>query len=291
MMSRSSVHGQRWSRWLKASIVIAVTATAISAYPSGSPSGHTAAPGEDSCARCHGGVLNDNAGSVALSGVPDVYEPGQQYTLTVRVSHSTARAWGFQVTALDPNNRGVGTFSVVDATTTRMVNGGGAFSGRVYVDNSSSGTFPGQSQNASWRLAWTAPANDKGRITFYAAGLAANNNGSASGDSTYTTSVKSGVTTPMVIAPVYKNGKLILQNNGSNIEQGAELQLSGGATTATETFPLVLNAKGTKWIVKKSAQSTPGGMTVSTAWPAGTTVSIVVVNPGNAASAPVSASR
>lgn len=290
-MSNRHIPGRRWTRWLKALAVVAVAATTALAYPSGAPTGTTAAPGEDSCTRCHGGVLNDSAGSIAITGVPDVYEPGRQYTLTVKLSHATARSWGFQLTALDGNNHGVGTFAATDTAHTRMLNGGGAFSGRTYIDSSSGGAFDGQSGSATWQVAWTAPANDKGRITFYAAGLAANNNGSASGDSTYTTSVKSGTNTPMVIAPVYKNGKIILQNNGSNIDTGATLQLTGGATTQTEEYPLVTNAKQTKWVVRKSARSTPSGLSVADAWPAGTTVSLVVSNPDGTPSAPVSASH
>jgi hypothetical protein len=54
----------------------------------------------------------------------------------------------------------------------------------------------------------------------------------------------------MVIASTYRNGKIILQNNGSNIEDGAVLRVTGGGTTSPRTFALVRNAKGTKWLVK-----------------------------------------
>lgn len=290
-MSSARAHGQRLIRWLKASCLIAVAATAISAYPEGSPSGNTAAPGENSCARCHDGTMNDGSGSVVISGVPDVYQPDQEYTLTVRVSHGSFHLWGFQLTALDSSNRGVGTFRIIDSTTTRKLNGSGALSGRAYVDQTQSGMHDGQSGNASWQVAWKAPAADAGRLTFYVAGLAANDNGSSSGDSTYTTTVKTGVTTPMVIAPTYKNGKIILQNNGSNIEDGATLLVTGGGTTSPQTFALTLNAKGTKWQVKKSARSTPDGMSAALAWPAGTTATFIVTNRDGSVSAAVSAGR
>ena len=290
-MSSARAHGQRLIRWLKASCVIAVAATAISAYPEGSPSGNTAAPGENSCARCHDGTMNDGSGSVVISGVPDVYQPDQEYTLTVKVSHGMFHLWGFQVTALDSSNRGVGTFRVIDSTTTRKLNGSGALAGRTYVDQTQSGMHSGQSHDASWQVAWKAPAADAGRITFYAAALAANDNGGSSGDSTYTTSVKTGVTTPMVIAPTYKNGKIVLQDNGSNIEDGAVLQVTGGGTTSPQTFTLVRNAKGTKWLVKKSARSSPDGMSAALAWPAGTTATFIVTNRNGSVSAAVSAGR
>ena len=121
--------------------------------------------------------------------------------------------------------------------------------------------------------------------------MAANDNGGSSGDSTYTTSVKTGVTTPMVIAPTYRKGKIVLQDNGSNIEEGAVLQVTGGGTTSPQTFALTRNAKGTKWLVKKSARSSPDGMSAAMAWPAGTAATFIVTNRDGSVSAAVSASR
>ncbi|MBC7931811.1 MAG: PQQ-dependent sugar dehydrogenase, partial [Rubrivivax sp.] len=47
--------------------------------------------------------------------------------------------------------------------------------------------FPGQKNGASWTFRWTAPAEDVGPVTFYAAGNHANGDGNTSGDNIYFT--------------------------------------------------------------------------------------------------------
>jgi hypothetical protein len=276
-------------KWIKVGLVTMTIAFTAYGHASGPPSSRTGAPGEPNCTQCHTGTLNAGAGSVSILGVPDVYVPGEQYTLTVRVAHPDRRRWGFQITALDSANRGAGTLARVNPNLTRLVNGSGQFAGRVYIEQTSTGTFEGQSQNAEWEVNWTAPATDIGRITFYAAGNAANNNDSSNGDNIYTTFVRSGTVLPTIIAPAFKKGKIVMSADGSNIENGATLDVTNGSTT--ETFALALNGKGTKWVVKKSAASTPGGVGPEAAWPAGTTVTMVVRNSDGQVSPAVEVSR
>lgn len=284
---------QQRNRWKGVKIAIALSALVTTAYgfASGPPAGRTGAPGESTCVQCHVGTLNSGQGSVTIEGVPDNYTPGEEITLTVRVQHPDRRRWGFQLTALDNGNRGVGTFVLVDRNITRIINGTGSLQGRTYVEHTSGGTFAGQGQSAMWEVKWRAPDDDIGRITFYAAGNAANDNDSSSGDNIYTTSVASGSTAPNVIAPKYKKGKILLQANGSNIAAGAMLEVSGEQLAETQSFLLALNASGKKWVVKKSAASTPGGMTVDQVLPAGTTVTLVVRNSDGTTSAPVDLTR
>jgi len=280
------------TRGAKATLAVAVAATAAFGFASGPPAGHTGAPGEQTCIRCHSGTLNSGPGSVTIDGVPESYEPNQEFTLTVRVQHPDRRRWGFQITALDGENRPAGTLTAVNRNITKVANGTGSLEGRRYVEHTTSGTFAGQAQGAEWTVKWTAPNVDVGRVTFYAAGNAANNNNASSGDSIYTTAVSTGsATAPMIVAPAYKKGKIVLQANSSNIESGATLEVSGGGAADTQTFPLVKNAAGTKWIVKKSARSTPGGQSVDEVLPAGASVTLVVRNPDGTPSASASLSR
>ncbi|MDP7000253.1 MAG: hypothetical protein QF569_29805, partial [Candidatus Poribacteria bacterium] len=53
----------------------------------------------------------------------------------------------------------------------------------------SSGTAAGQSNSNTWLMDWIAPAVDTGKISFYASGNAANNNGKNTGDNGYKTEV------------------------------------------------------------------------------------------------------
>jgi hypothetical protein len=95
----------------------------------------------------------------------------------------------------------------------------------------------------------------------------------------------------MIVAPVFKKGKILIQANGSNVVAGATLELSGGSIEGTESFALSRNAAGSKWVVKKKARSTPGDLTVEQALPPGSSVTIVVRNPDGAASAPATLNR
>jgi hypothetical protein len=278
-------------RWMKLVLVVLAGATTAYAFSSGPPPSRTGAPGEGNCTECHIGSLNPAGGSVRITGVPEQYSPGQEVVVTVRVENSNRRRWGFQLTALDSGNRPAGTFALIDDRRTSMQVGTGQFAGRVYIQHGSTGTFPGQVNSAEWTVRWTAPPQDVGRITFYAAGNGANNDQQNTGDNIFTTSVSTGTSAPEVIGPKFKKGKFVLIAGGSSIEQGATLEVSGAHLQQTETFVLVLNAKGTKWQVKASALSTPGSMTPTQAFPAGSTVNLVVKNPNGSASAPAPLTR
>lgn len=59
----------------------------------GPPLGFTGAPGEGNCTGCHYTfALNSGAGKVEITGLPASYTVGQSYSVTVTVSHPTARA-------------------------------------------------------------------------------------------------------------------------------------------------------------------------------------------------------
>ncbi|MBK8464752.1 MAG: hypothetical protein IPL32_02895 [Chloracidobacterium sp.] len=147
----------------------------------GPPTGRTGAPGETTCTSCH----SQNAGSGQFNIIaPANYVPGQTYV--VQVQHATAdgsrAAWGFQLTALNGTNTAAGTFANITAVTRVRTAG----SGRIYIEQSGTGFFPGQTGGATWSFNWTAPTTNVGPITMYAAGLQADNDGNESGDQTYT---------------------------------------------------------------------------------------------------------
>ena len=278
-------------RILKISLILFVFAGVAHAFSGGPPAGVTGAPGEGTCVQCHNGTLNSGAGSIAILGVPDQYQPGEEVTLTVRLRHPDRQRWGFQLTALNGNNDGVGTFTLVDRSTTRLIEGVGSLDDRTYVEHTAAGTFEGDRQEAVWQVRWTAPAEDAGIVTFYAAGNAANGDNNSTGDSIYTTAVVSGTAMPAIIAPTYKKGKIILQANNSNIIPGATLEVTAPGAAEPEIFNLVKNANGKKWLVKKKALSTPGELRVDDILTPGTTVTIVVRNPDGTPSAEAQLSR
>ena len=163
---------------------------------SGPPSTHTGAPGELTCTDCHNPASGVGQFSIIA---PANYTPGQVYQLTVRhlTSDTTRKRWGFEMTAL-ANGAMAGTFANLNANT-HVISG----SGRSYIEHTTAGTFQNQTGGATWTMNWTAPATNVGPVTFYAAGIQANNNGSESGDQTYLTNA---VVQPPVVTVTIHHG-------------------------------------------------------------------------------------
>lgn len=167
----------------------------VESFSAGPPPGFTGAPGEETCTSCH--TQNAGTGLFAITA-PASYVPGQTYQMSVE--HSTADAtrlrWGFQMTALDGTESAAGTF-----TDTSQFTQADFASSRYYVSHTQDGSFAGTGGSASWTFDWTAPATHVGPVTFYAAGIQANNNNGRLGDQTYTaTAVTQSAVSPTATA-------------------------------------------------------------------------------------------
>lgn len=159
-------------------------ATAFSGGPDDNVAGNP--PGRQTCVACHSSfALNSGQGSLRLANLPEAYEPGETYRLAVELADPNARRWGFELTALDDQNRLAGTIRLVNQQTTQLSGGGNR---PQFLKHTRNGTAAGQANGASWEFDWTAPQNDIGVVSFYYAGNAANNNGGTSGDRIYAAS-------------------------------------------------------------------------------------------------------
>ena len=140
----------------------------------------TGAPGSDNtCQQCHsGGNFNTEVaaflvaeGDIALA---DSYVPGATHTLVVNVTGSgTPNGYGVHGTAVFEDGTNAGTFNDQDANDCIWldeVNGRHIFEQN---DLCSSGSF---------EIEWVAPEVGSGPVTVYVASIAANGNGTASGD-------------------------------------------------------------------------------------------------------------
>ncbi len=168
------------------------TTTLTDARSNGSPSARTGAPGESSCTSCH----NQTAGPGQIQVIaPSTYTPGQpiQISVTASTTDTGRSAWGFQLTALDATNTKAGTLAATTGNTT-VINS----STRQYMNQTNAGTFVGQVGGATWTFNWTPPASNVGPITFYTAGLLADNSEDDSGDRTVlgTAVIQAAVPTP-----------------------------------------------------------------------------------------------
>ncbi|GEM_PF-2955745 len=132
------------------------------------PTGRTGSPGDGSnCASCHSGTAQSNSSSLTLTGLPSGgWRPNTQYNLTLALSAGSK--FGFEITSEKSDNSKVGSWSA--GSNNQVISSN-------WVGHSNANTTTNQ-----WSFTWTAPSGGSGAITYYAAGNAANNNGSTSGD-------------------------------------------------------------------------------------------------------------
>ncbi|MBC7797269.1 MAG: VCBS repeat-containing protein [Pyrinomonadaceae bacterium] len=165
------------------------TSHAASAGPSPS---RTGAPGESNCTACHNEyALNSGSGNVRITGLPANYTPNQRIPVTVTVNQQGQTVYGFQTTSLDAGNRQAGDYILPTQTPTRTQMRSGLVGGntRRYVGHTVDGIVPTVFDKNSWTFTWQAPATRRGKVTFYAAGNAANSDGGTGGDYIYTSNV------------------------------------------------------------------------------------------------------
>jgi hypothetical protein len=179
-------------------LILFVTAVAY-AKITGPDAGYTNAPGDlGNCTSCHDTFHDPNVGpgSVSMNGVPAVYTPGQQYTVSVIVQQRNRQRFGFQLTALDQNGNKAGTLESLSSET--QVNPETGAGGRQYIEHTDLGTFPNGVASRTWQVRWTAPSTDIGTVRFWFAGNAANGDGTNQNDYIYTSSASSDSPTSVV---------------------------------------------------------------------------------------------
>jgi Secretion system C-terminal sorting domain/Reeler domain len=153
-------------------IILVTVSSFFISYSSGQSDDFAGAPSEGSCINCHSGATIGS--SIALTGMPTSYSPGQAYTLTLTVNDATKVRSGFQIVATDGSNgTQIGNFSMLPSGTQLTA------ANRLIHDspqNFVSGT-------ASWTFKWTAPSvGAPANVVFYYAAVAGNNMNGSSGD-------------------------------------------------------------------------------------------------------------
>ena len=182
--------------WVLLVLLFPVSTGSVFAFSFGPPEEKTGAPNEGTCAdaNCHtGNDLNVPGGSLMLT-IPETYEPNQVYEIIVGLARDGQSRWGFEMTALDGNGVGAGSFETADVATTQLKEKGG----KQYIMHTTEGSAQGTNDENQWTLKWTAPDADVGPIIFYAAGNAANGDFTPAGDYIYTTQAESIPPVPIV---------------------------------------------------------------------------------------------
>ena len=143
----------------------------------GSPGGRTGSTTDvGTCATqggCHGPKTPIQQELLSGDFPSTGYSPGSSYNITLKPTNTGTTVWGFECMAEDGNGNAVGVFTSNEDANEQ---GNGRRATHKFASTSSA------AGSTEWTLDWTAPAAGTGDITFYVSVLAANGNGTTSGD-------------------------------------------------------------------------------------------------------------
>lgn len=197
---------------IAATLLASIHLTPVASARSNTPALNlTGAPGAGRCSQCHN---RSGTGSVGIdfSGLTS-YQPGETYTLRVKVEEAGKRRFGFSMVARNANNSDVGTWTATGSNT--QVHG-------PRGNHASHRSAPFVNDERTFEVTWKAPDNAVGDIKFYVGSVAANGNGGNSGDVAYFTSLT------------------ITEEVAQNLPP--EISLQGDSVTATSGHPVALPA-------------------------------------------------
>jgi hypothetical protein len=160
---------------------IAATIGSAAAYVDGAPTAHSGGFGEANCNACHSdNPLNEQPGSLTITGLPARYRPGARYELTLELMHPALASGGFQLSLRTPDGSPAGRIAY-DSPRVQRITGNKV----EYLQHTRAGSETGTAGRISWSFAWQAPeqATD---VILHVAANAANDDMSDLGDRIYT---------------------------------------------------------------------------------------------------------
>ena len=101
------------------------------------------------------------------------------------LNKSGAKRWGFELAALkDSDGNQAGSFTLINIVSAQIQ----TFNGISYLSHTNRGSRAGFDGPTIWSFVWRSPAENVGRVTFYASGNAAENGATTADDFIYQTS-------------------------------------------------------------------------------------------------------
>jgi hypothetical protein len=149
--------------------------------------------GETTCNVCHRDfALNEPGGVLQLDALPQFFEAGRSYELSIRLEHPELKRAGFQLSARFADGTSAGSFQVTDTSLLRVQQARGV----QYLSHNLAGALVVTDHVARWRFRWVAPRSSQ-RVVFHVAANAANHDASEFGDRIYTASFYSEGSEPV----------------------------------------------------------------------------------------------
>ena len=194
------------------------------------------------CSRCHsGGGFNASTSISLLSGSNPVteYTPGANYTLQLKVTAASGNpSFGFCLMAATTNgNTDINTWGTIPTGARKNT-----VLSRHYIEQTSARSATSTTPTSSYTIdvPWTAPAAGTGSISFYASGLAVNNNNSTGGD-TPTPGVNITVTESTTTPIAFTSVTATLKNNQADVAWTTESE------TTTAYFSVERSSDGIRF--------------------------------------------
>lgn len=190
------------------SVVAIVLSTAFGILSENGKAGYTGSPSELKCDDCHNtfGNSNTGAGTIYLTSSMNnwQYIPGQTYTVNVIVKQIGRPLFGVGFEALTSTNANAGSLVITNAAKTQIKTKTVNAITRNNVVHQLNGGLHNDSMIFTFN--WVAPATNIGMITFYFAGIAANNDGSENNDYVYHSSK---IVSPASTTAISENGNVL----------------------------------------------------------------------------------
>lgn len=259
------------------------------------------APGDVTCTDCHSPSGGTATVTVTFpSGL--TYSPGVTQRLRVTVSETGKVRWGFQLSARTASNLSAqaGDLNPVDTLTGVLCGNSAAKTAAgcptnaplEFIEQTSAGTQAGTANSAFWDIDWTPPATNVGNVQIYVAGLAANGNGSNSGDDTATANYTlTPATTSTVPALTVNPASLTFAAVVGGSAPAAQTFQAGSSGSSLTFTTSTTTASGGNWLqATPSGGSTPLDVSVSvspTGLAAGTYTGSVSVMSTGASNSPL----
>ena len=163
---------------LTRAIAANATSSSARAYGEAPPAGYTGGFGEPTCASCHSDY-DPVAEGLALTGMPERYEPGASYRIRLTLSEEFMVLGGFEaaVRFADGPRVGAQAGALAPADSLSITTDS---AGVTYVHHRPGGVLTPEGR-AVWNLDWIAPA-EGGAVVLNAAANAANGDLSPLGD-------------------------------------------------------------------------------------------------------------